>query len=77
MLRARAWLRFRSNWPMPLFYFRIRTGRFSGASGSFEFVDQTIRNADAPPDCLTFGCRTSSAERLGHHPGKTEMIFEA
>jgi hypothetical protein len=41
MLRARAWLRSRSNCPMPLFYFRIRTGRFSGASDTaFELADR-------------------------------------
>ena len=41
MLRACARLRSRSNLPMPLFYFRIRTGRFSGASDTvFELADR-------------------------------------
>jgi hypothetical protein len=40
MLRARQ-LRFRSNRPMPLFYFRIRTGQFSGAPDTaFELADR-------------------------------------
>jgi hypothetical protein len=52
MLRGAGQLRFRSNWPMPLFYFRIRTGQFSGAPDTaFELADRDAAWVDMTKVC--------------------------